>query len=60
MDTNKNQKTLTDIFLEVLPQNSNPDMQTMIERIKITLKIPERGIIQCRFNQCNGLQKQHK
>ncbi len=35
------QTTLTDIFLEVLSQNSNPDMQAVIARTKISLKIPE-------------------
>lgn len=35
------QTTLTDIFLEILSQNSNPDMQAAIAQIKITLKIPE-------------------
>lgn len=35
------QITLTDIFLEILSQNSDPDMQAVIAQIKITLKIPE-------------------
>lgn len=35
------QTTLTDIFLEVLSQNSSPDMQAAIAQIKISLKIPE-------------------
>lgn len=33
--------TLTDIFLEVLSRNSDPDMRAAIAQIKITLKIPE-------------------
>lgn len=41
MDTNNRQQTLTDIFLEVLSEKSNPDMQDAIARIKVTLKIPE-------------------
>lgn len=41
MTTGKRQTTLTDIFLDILSRNNNPDMQDVVTRIKMTLKISE-------------------